>query len=193
MSTTRTVPTTALPARPAAVPEPTSAPPAVTTGVVIAVVVLALGVLGIWEALVGFGWVSGSSWLAGLLGGLDGGVARGVPVLVAGVVVGLLGLWVLLRSFRGRSATGISLGDGTNAWLAPEDVARIADVAASDVDGVVTVRSRAARRSVKLKVTALDTAGNAKSEVRDAVTAALAGLDPTPRVSVSVSTLGGTR
>lgn len=177
-----------------AVDAPSGAPPAAATGVAIALVVVALGVVAVRDALVALGWVPGPSWLEPVAGLVADGVGRDAWVLLVAVLVALLGAWLVRRALGRRPRTAVSLGDGTNAWLEPRDVARVADLAASDVDGVVTVRSRAARRSVALKVTVVDTAAEgARSAVQDAVRDALEGLDPAPRVSVKVSTLGGSR
>lgn len=203
MSTTETLPVSRTePARTSrdaqvttpAVDAPAGAPPATATGVVIALVLVALGVVAVRDALVALGWVPGTSWLEPAASWLADGVGKDVWVLVVAVLVALLGLWLVLRAFGRRPRTAVSLGDGTNAWLESRDVARVADIAASDVDGVVTVRSRAAKRSVKLRVTVVDTARDgAKGAVQEAVRDALEGLDPSPRVSVKVSTLGGKR
>lgn len=202
MSSTRTLPVPATEPERApreermtpAVDAPSGAPPAAATGVAIALVVLALGVIAVRDALVPLGWVPGPSWLEPVAGVLADGVGKDAWVPVVAVLVALLGLWLVRRALGRRPRTAVSLGDGTNAWLEPRDVARVADLAASDVDGVVTVRSRAARRSVALRVTVVDTAADgAKGAVQDAVRDALDGLDPTPRVSVKVSTLGGSR
>lgn len=201
MSTTETRPVPAAgPERPVedrvtpTVDAPTGAPPAAATGVAIAVVLVALGVVAVRDALVSLGWVPGPSWLDPVAGVLADGVAKDAWVPVVAVLVALLGLWLVRRALGRRPRTAVSLGDGTNAWIEPRDVARLADLAASDVDGVVTVRSRAAKRSVRLRVTVVDTAAaGARAAVQDAVRDALEGLDPTPRVSVKVSTLGGSR
>lgn len=201
MSTTDTRPVTAAgPARPVeqrvtpTVDAPTGPPPAAATGVALAVVLVALGVLALREALVALDWVAGPPWLAPVAGVLADGVARDARVLVVAVLVALLGLWLVRRAVGRRPRTAVSLGDDTNAWLEPRAVARVADLAASDVDGVVTVRSRAAERSVRLRVTVVDTAAEgARAAVQDAVREALDGLDPAPRVHVKVSTLGGSR
>ncbi len=115
-------------------------------------------------------------------------------MLAAGVLLVLLGGFLVRRALGRRSPVELSLGAGTHAWVTPTAAGRVAALAASDVDGVVTVRARARRRAVVLQVTALDTvAGTVGDEVRDAVGHALAGLEPQPRVRVSVSSVGGSR
>ena len=93
-----------------------------------------------------------------------------------------------------EQATRLAIGARHAGRFRDAGFARVADLAASNVDGVVTVRSRAATRSVTLRVTVVDTARDgAKGAVEDAVRDALEGLDPSPRVSVRLTTLGGTR
>lgn len=176
------------------VPEPTGAPPVVAPAVVLALVLLALGLVGVRDALVAAGWLSGSPWTTAVLDALDSGVGRSAGALVVGILLALLGLWLVLRSTRRRPHTEVSLGEGTHAWLAPADVARVAALVASDLDGVVTARATGGRRSVALRVTALDTVqGSVGDDIRTAVDEALTGLDPQPRVRVKVSSLGGAR
>ena len=178
------------------VPEPTGAPPAVLPALLVGLVVLALGVAAVRDAVVTLGWVSGSPWSTPVLDALDAGVTRSPVVVVVGVVVALVGLWVLLRAVSRRPRTEVSLGEGIHAWLAPQHVARVAALTASDVDGVVSARARPGRgrRALTVRVVATEPAAAAvKASVRTAVDEALAGLDPTPRVRVRVSTLGGSR
>lgn len=183
----------AAPAAPA-VPEPTGAPPAVLPALLVGLVGLGLGVVAVRDAVVSAGWASGSAWAAPVLDALNAGVDRSPVVAVVGVVVALVGLWMLVRSVGRRPHTDVSMGAGTRAWIPPQHVARVASVTAADVDGVVSVRVSGSRRRVAVRVVATDTAIAA---VREAVTAAVeqavAGLDPTPRVTVRVSTLGGSQ
>lgn len=176
------------------VPEPTAGPPSTLPAMLVAVVLLGLGAVLVNDALVTLGWVSGTAVSRPVLEALATGVDRSVVVVVAGVVLGLLGLWLLRRALARAPRTEVSLGEGTHAWVAPADLTRVATLVASDVDGVVSARARGGRRAVAVRVTAVDAAApTVQGVVRGAVEEALAGLDPAPRVSVRVSTLGGSR
>lgn len=175
-----------------AVPRPVGAAPATLPTLLVGLVLLALSVVAVREAVVTLGWASGEAWTPEVVRVLAEGVKPSPVVVVIGVVVALVGLWFLLRAFGRRPRVDLGLGGDSHAWIAPTQVCRVAALVAADVDGVVTSKCRPGRRSVKVRVVATSAvAGTVKAEVRDRVSEALAGLDPTPRVAVRVTTLGG--
>lgn len=155
-------------------------------GVILALLVIALGGVGIRDFLVYRSWVSGSPWLAGLANQLHSTRADG-GVVFWGVVAAVIGIVLLGFGFGRRPRPGYRLSGEVPLYLTPRDVARIASGAARDIDGVLQARSRATRR--KLEVTVTTTAGGANPEIDDLVNRTVlehvAALDRPPRVTVT--------
>lgn len=172
------------------VPRPTGALPATLPALAVGIVVLGVGVAAIRDAVVTLGWAAGEPWSPQVLEALSTGVKPSTPLIVGGAVLALLGLWFLWRAFGRRPRRDLGLGGDSHAWIAPSHVTRIVTLVASDVDGVVSARCRPKRRSMKVRVVATPAvASTVRSEVRDRVRDAVSGLEPTPRVTVRVSTL----
>lgn len=157
-------------------------------GIVLAVLVVALGVLCVREALVADGRVDGEPWLAPAVDSLDG-LGPSVAVAVIGGVVALLGLWLVLQAFGRRRRTRLPVaaagsGRGTSGvTIGLVDAARLARVAALDVADVLDARATATRRTVTVTVTAPPGAQVA-GQVQAAVAHQLAPLSAPPLVKV---------
>lgn len=160
-------------------------------GMLLAVLVVALGVAGVHDALVASGAVTGTSWLEAATGSVDG-FAPGAWALVLGIVLALVGLWLLLKALTPRRPSDLALQAGTGVFLRPRDAARLARAAAQDVDGVVSATSTATRRTVSVTVRTTSPNG-VEAQVQQAVTDRLQGLADRPRVRVTVKTEGGSR
>ena len=162
-------------------------PGAITVvGLVLAVLVVALGVVGVRDALVAAGAIGGSSWTSAALDAFDGLVPQAwlVPF---GVVALLLGLWLLVTAVRPRPRSAIAVTAQTGVFLRPRDVAALAVGAAREVGGVTTARARASRRAVSVTVQATAEDG-VREQVSEAVTRRLSALETTPTVRVNVTT-----
>ena len=158
-------------------------------GIVLAVLVVTLGVLCVRDALVADGRVDGRPWLAPAVDGLDG-LGPSVAVAAAGVVVALLGLWFVLQAFGRRTRTRLPVsaagsGDGrpSGVTIGVVDAARLARVAALDVDDVLDARATANRRTVTVTVT-VPPGTQVDEPVRAAVAAQLAPLSAPLAVKV---------
>lgn len=155
-------------------------------GPVLAVLLLALGLLLLRDALVAAGALSGAPWLGAAVDGAKG-FAPAWWLVPAGIVLALLGLWLLLTAVRRRSRRTLPLTSRTGIFLHTRDVARLASGAAGDVDGVLDVSSAATRRKVTVTVQGTADAGLTES-VTAAVTDRLSALQSPPRVAVTVRT-----
>jgi len=142
--------------------------------IALAVLLVALGVLVVREALVAAGRVDGEPWIAPFVDNLDG-VAPSVLVSVVGVVVALLGLWLVVVALGRRVRTRLDVTSSTGTTLGLNDAARLAASAADDVDRVLSARASASRRAVTVTVTTLD-GDDVTGAVRAAVTERLAPL-----------------
>ncbi len=155
----------------------------------LALAVVGIGVLGIQTALVSAGALTGTSWLTWLIQGFDG-LTAGAWALSVGVALLLLGLLVLVAALRRRPRTAVALRASTGVFLRPHDVARLAENAADEVDGVSTASASATRSRVRVRVTTTGDAG-VEEAVRAAVSERLGALDSLPRITVATS--GGSR
>ena len=165
-------------------------PGAITVvGLLLAVAVIGLGVLGIQTALVSAGALTGTSWLTWLLRGFDG-LTAGAWALPVGAAAILLGLFVLVAALRRRPRTAVALRASTGVFLRPHAVARLAEHAADEVDGVSTASASATRSRVRVRVTTTGDAG-VEDAVRAAISERLGALESTPRITVATS--GGSR
>lgn len=153
-------------------------------GPILAVLLAALGVILIRDALIGLDVLGGPAWLTAALDGVGGSTAEWWMV-PAGVAVALLGVWMVVTALRPRSRKTVPVTSATGVFLRTRDVARLASDAAGEVDGVLSAASTASRRAVIVTVRSTATAGIA-GEVGDAVRRRLAPLETPPQVRVRV-------
>jgi len=142
--------------------------------IALAVLLVALGVLVVREALVAAGRVEGDPWIAPVLDALDG-VVPSAAIAVAGVVVALLGLWLVVVALGRRVRTRLAVTSSTGTTIGIGDAARLAASAADEVDRVLSARASATRRSVTVTVTTLE-GDDVTDAVRAVVTERLAPL-----------------
>lgn len=157
--------------------------------IALAVLVVALGVLVLREALVAAGTVQGEPWLAPAVDGADG-ITPSPLVVVAGVVLAVLGLWLVVVALGRRVRTRLDVTSSTGTTIGIADAARLAASAADEVDRVLSARASATRRSVTVTVTTLE-GDDVTEAVRAAVTERLAPLaQPLPVKVVGRTTAG---
>lgn len=151
-------------------------------GVVLAVLTVALGVALVRDALVAAGALSGSTWYSKAVDALDG-LKPTTGVLVGGIVLALVGLWLVVVSLRRRRRKTLQLRSAAGVGLRPKALARLAKVAASDVDGVLEARAGASRSAVDVEIL---TTGDRHTALRvhEVVVARFAPLTRPPRVNV---------
>lgn len=150
-------------------------------GMLAALVVAALGVLAIYEAVVLLGWTEGEPVLTPFLTGSATVTPDVTTAIVAGIVA-LLGLWLLWTALKRGRRSGVRVGAGTGVWMTFGDVERIAAGAAEQCDGVLSATANASGRTVR--VDAQTTGRDVEGDVRSSVTERLAGLSAPPRVVV---------
>lgn len=171
------------------------AKPAVGTGAsplvaqLFALALVALGAVGVQEALVRWGWISSPSWTSAVLDALDGVEGSSALVLVVGVVAIVLGLLLLAVALRRRPRRGVQVGATTNVDLRTRDVESMARVLLDGPGAVTDARVRASRRRVVVKAVSGaddDQLGAVRDDVRERLRPLLAALEHTPRLKVSV-------
>jgi len=183
----------AAPVEPTAGRTPTATPAAAPWAVLLALVVLALGVVGIRDALIAAGAFGGSSWTKKTANAIDGLTAH-TWMIPAGIGLAVLGLWWLLAALKPRKRTEISLTGTPGAWMRPGDLARLVQPTVENVEGVVSASTSATRRTVTVKAT---TTARDSAQVRTAVTEAvgdrLSAVGRAPRVKVKARYIGGSQ
>lgn len=173
----------------AAAKPPVGVGPVPFVGAVLALVLVAVGVAGIRDALVGIGAVEGEPWIDSVVDTVDGWQPQ-FWLVPAGIALVLLGGWLILVALRPRSRTGVAVRAATGVFLRTGDVERLAAWAASDVDGVLSARSSATRRKIEVRV-AVTGGANTADRVRTAVQDALQPLESIPTVQVKTAGAGG--
>jgi hypothetical protein len=159
-------------------------------GVVLSLLVTALGVVVVRDALVIGGQIDGTTWLVPVIDGADG-LDPTTASTAVGVVVALLGLWLVFVALGRRVRTRLPL-DVPGATIGVADVARLASSAASDVPYVLSAHSSARRTSVSVNVTALE-GDDVDADVLAAVQERLARLATPVTVHVSTRHVAGLR
>lgn len=173
----------------AAAKPPVGVGPVPFVGAVLALVLVAVGVAGIRDALVAIGAAEGEPWIDSVVDTVDGWQPQ-FWLVPAGIALVLLGVWLILVALRPRSRTGVAVRAATGVFLRTGDVERLAARAASDVDGVLSARSSASHRKVEVRV-AVTGGANTADRVRTAVQDALQPLESIPTVQVKTAGAGG--
>ncbi|MEV3976975.1 hypothetical protein AB0K68_54130, partial [Streptomyces sp. NPDC050698] len=131
----------------AAAPVPLATPGSAVTGFLIAAALLALGVVGVRDALVDTGVITGSQWIPRAATYVDGLTYQGW-MLPAGIAAVVLGLWFVIVGLKPRRKTANALVGVTNTWIDPADVAAIASVRVESLAQVRSASSHATRRKL---------------------------------------------
>ncbi len=160
-------------------------PGAITfVGALLSLLVIVMGAAGLQTAASAAGISTSQPWLTRLLEGSDGLRPLGWMLPVGALLV-LVGLWLLVAALRPRPRTAVALKAQTGVFLRPRDMARLAEHAADDLDGVAAVHARSTRNKVTVRVESTGDPGVAEG-VRSAVTEQLATLKKAPRVAVQI-------
>ncbi len=167
---------------------PAAAPATVATGLLMAIVLLAVAVVFIHDALVGAGAVSGTAWLAWFAEKANVISASSPWMLWAGPLAVVIGLVLVIAALKPRKSTHWAVGD-QGVFIGRGDAARLAANAAHSTPAVVDAQASVSGRST-LRVTAAtistDTAAVTR-QVDEAVRQRLAPLTPGPSVRSRVT------
>lgn len=157
-------------------------------GLLIALALVALGVLGVQEALVRSGAIDAASWTSGMVSGLDG-ITAADWMLAAFVAAILLGLVLLGVVFRPRPRKALALRANTGVYLRTSHLAQVAEHLVEGADGVTEVSARSTRRKLLLNVTTVEPEehNDALQQIlRDRLAPSLDDLAHPPKVSINV-------
>lgn len=165
---------------------PVAAPAATGVSVVLAVGVIALGIVAIRDALIDGGAIAGTPWIAPALGHLDGLTAQ-TWMLPAGLAVAVVGALLIIAALKPRKRTHQPLKT-QDTWIAGRDISRVARGAATNVTGIAAATVSGSARQLTVEVTPLagfDSTGLAET-VRTNVSHALAPLVTVPRIKTRI-------
>lgn len=161
-------------------------------GVIWSLLLIALAVVCVRDALVGFGTLSGEPWINSVTDSLDGTFATNWMHVIGGVCI-VVGLLLLAAALRPRPRRGIKIEADTSVLVSASAVRRVASSAAGDVDGVDTVSVSASRTRVTVDATILTSAqvDEVKANISEAVSDRLSALRDSPQVRVRAKSIGG--
>lgn len=168
--------------------EPRGVSGAVLWGMVWALLFAALGLVAVREAFLHWGLFGGRPELPLLVGLLDG--RRFEPWMAgAGGVLVLLGLLLAVAGLRRRPRRTYRLDAHTGVYLRFGEAARLAELTAGEVPGVLTSRARPGRSQLRVTLATTGATGT-EEEVRQLLTARLAALAHPPTVKVKAIATG---
>lgn len=172
----------------------TAAPPPVGVGAtplvaaVASLALIALGVLGIQEALVRAGAVTTMSWTTWSLDLVDDLEPSAWMVVPFGLLA-LCGLLLLLLVFRRRPRKTLTLSARTGVYLRTKDLARIIEDLLEGVEGVTDFSASASRSRLRIDVTTLEPSSSNTAlveAVRARIAPTLAALSNAPKAKIDV-------
>lgn len=159
-------------------------------GVLESLCCLALGVVGLHDALAYADIVEAEPWVERLVAFVDNRAAQ-TWMVFAGAAAILVGLWLLYQAVSPRARREIQLHARTGVFLTAGSLRSISTAAAQDVDSVERASVSASKRRVDIDATTWAPDHDAvKSAVTAKVTERLSVLTNPPRVSVQTSQSG---
>jgi hypothetical protein len=161
-------------------------------GIIWSVLVIALAVVCIRDALVALDAVGGRPWITGVTEWFDGTLAtRWMYAIGIGCIV--LGLLLLIPAVRPRPRRGIEVDAQTSVLVSKSALRRLATSSARDLDGVDTVSVRASRTWVKVDATVLSSSRvkEVEAAIAGAVIDRLSSLRDKPGIRVRATSVGG--
>lgn len=173
----------------AAAPAPVAAAGASRIAVLLGLVMIGTGALGVRDALVAVGWISGRQWLPLAIGAVDG-LALATWMVPAGAALAVVGLTMMVIAVLPRRRTAVPLIAETPVYLARTDIAKIASAAALGIPGVLAARSTTTRRRAVVRCRVTGSEQQVRAEVADAVAAELSALRTAPRLIVRTRSEG---
>lgn len=147
---------------------------AVAIGIVLALVLVAVGVVAVRDLAVAQDWAAGEPWLAEELRSLDGLEATD-GVLAVASVAGLLGLLLVYAGIRPAARRHVASPEVPQLWSSPSALAEVARSAADRAPGVVsarTARARTGRVVIEIATREGRTTDGGSTDARERATAA---------------------
>lgn len=157
--------------------------------VLIALLVIAVGVVGLRDGVIAAGWIGGTPWTPVAVDWLAA-LRPGGWMLPVGAVLAIAGLACVVTSIKPRRKPTAEVAAATAVFINLSDTARVATAAAESVAGVVAARSTARRGAVVVRC---EVTGPLSADQRHAVEAAVGGeldaLRAAPKIVVRTRTV----
>ncbi len=133
---------------------PKAAPVAAFTAVIIALLFIALAVVGVHDLAVTQKWASGTSWSRTVIDGTNGATRADwvIPLAVLALLIGLFLLFVSLRPRRSTHQHVPDEDDSIDVWIAPSALTKMVKNAAEDAPGVLSAHPKMSTRRVRVSV-----------------------------------------
>ncbi len=133
---------------------PKAAPVAALTAVIIAVLFIALAVVGVHDLAVTQKWATGTSWSRTVIDGTNGATRADwvIPLAVLALLIGLFLLFVSLRPRRSTHQYVPDEDDSVDVWITPGALTKMVKSAAEDAPGVLSAHPRVSTRAVRVSV-----------------------------------------
>lgn len=176
--------------RPAAVASaktPVNSSSLTVLGLLWALLLTALGAVGVHDALVAAGLFASPQWIGWVVDQV-GELEPDTGLLVVATVVGLIGLVLLLLALRPRRKRGVAVGAESGTFLRHRHLSRLVAARVETLDGVVSAKASARRRTINVGVRGVDgvDAADLTARAQQEVDAELAVLDKPVRARVRV-------
>lgn len=170
---------------PRTAPAPVAVAGASIIGVVLSLLLIAIGAVGVRDAAVTLGWMQGDPWISGAFGAF-GEIGPAGWMIPAGIVIAVAGMSLVVVAFSPRRSIAVDVSADTAVYIRPRDAASVATAAAADVPGVLDARSSLTRRKATVTCRVTGDTAELHKQIEAAVTHALEPLQRTPRVAVRV-------
>lgn len=152
-------------------------------GILLALLLIAAGVIAVHDWLIGLGWITGDDWLTSAMEAVDD-IQVETWMVVAAVPLALVGLWLVLVGIKPRRRTHQPTPDSElDLWITPGALAAIAGHAADRQPGIASATAHPRRRRIDVDISTEDRGAEVQSRVQEAVEHSLEGLT-THRVRV---------
>ena len=156
-------------------------------GVLWALVLVALGLVALHDALTAAGVFDTPAWITVALDAAAD-LAPSVAMLVAATAIGLLGLLLAFLALRPRRTRGVAVGAEAGTFLRHRHLSRLIQSRVEAVDGVSSANVSSKPRQLRVRavgVVGVDEAA-LRSRVEARVREEVAALERLPRLNVSV-------
>lgn len=133
---------------------PRTTPVAAVTGLLVAIALIALAVVGIHDLLVTQGWAGGQAWARGAIDGINHSTRADwvIPLAVLALLIGVLLLMVSVKPRRTTHQLMPDDDDSADVWMAPAALSQLAKAASEDVPGVLQADPKVSRRRIRVSL-----------------------------------------
>lgn len=155
----------------------------------LALALVALGVVGVQDLLARTGALAQEPWLDTALSSVDGVAADSPWVLVGGIVAAVVGLLLLPIPFRRRPRKALELKAATGVRLRTQDLSKLVRGSLETVDGVTDVDVRTSGRTVRVTAATVvsdDRRSGVTRDLRKQLAPTLGALEKAPRPKIKL-------